>query len=186
MKVGIKSVSMDDIARSLGISKKTIYKHFSDKRDLVSKVIELNITKEQGVCNSHFGTPENAIRKMIDLSKYVSQTHKSMNATVLYDLQKYYPSQWKKFEAFRVGFISESIKTNIEDGIQEGLFRKTIEPAILSRLYVLLVQGLMKLLSEHPGEYDFVSVHQQMVSYHLYGICSPKGLIYLEQHINEI
>jgi hypothetical protein len=109
-----------------------------------------------------------------------------MNHAVLYDLQKYYPSQWKKFESFRVGFISESIRKNIETGMAEGVFRSTIKPDIISRIYVLLIQGLMKLLTEQPSDYDFVTIYKQMITYHLYGICSAEGLTYLEQHINEI
>ncbi|MEY2923925.1 MAG: hypothetical protein RLZZ337_465, partial [Bacteroidota bacterium] len=186
MRVGIKSVSMDDIARDLGISKKTIYKHFNDKRDLVSKVMDGKISTEQNMCTQHFDNDENAIQKMINLSKYISQANKSMNHAVLYDLQKYYPSQWKKFESFRVGFISESIRKNIETGMAEGVFRSTIKPDIISRIYVLLIQGLMKLLTEQPSDYDFVTIYKQMITYHLYGICSAEGLTYLEQHINEI
>lgn len=177
---------MDDIARDLGISKKTIYKHFNDKRDLVSKVMDGKISTEQNMCTQHFDNDENAIQKMINLSKYISQANKSMNHAVLYDLQKYYPSQWKKFESFRVGFISESIRKNIETGMAEGVFRSTIKPDIISRIYVLLIQGLMKLLTEQPSDYDFVTIYKQMITYHLYGICSAEGLTYLEQHINEI
>lgn len=186
MRVGIKSVSMDDIARDLGISKKTIYKHFSDKRDLVRSVLDKSISAEEQICKTCFQSSENAIRKMINLSKFVSQAHQTMNPAVIYDLQKYYPSQWKRFDAFRVGFISESIKTNINEGQKEGLFRKNINPEIISSLYVQLVKGLITYFSGNPSNYDFVTIHKQMVMYHLYGICSTQGLTYLEQHINEI
>jgi hypothetical protein len=186
MRVGIKSVSMDDIARDLGISKKTIYKHFTDKRDLVRCVLDSSISAEQNACKICFETDDNAIRKMINLSKFVSQAHQTMNPAVIYDLQKYYPSQWKRFEEFRVGFVSDSIKLNLKDGQAEGLFREKINPEIISSLYVLLVKGLISYFSENKTNYDFVTLHKQLVTYHLYGICSAQGLTYLEQHINEI
>ena len=186
MRVGIKSVSMDDIARDLGISKKTIYKHFTDKRDLVKCVLDSSISTEQKACKMCFETNDNAIRKMINLSKFVSQAHQTMNPALIYDLQKYYPSQWKRFGEFRVGFISNSIRKNLKEGQEEGLFREKINPEIISSIYVTLVKGLISFFTENKTNYDFVTLHKQLVTYHLYGICSAAGLTYLEQHINEI
>ncbi|NNJ56578.1 MAG: TetR/AcrR family transcriptional regulator, partial [Bacteroidia bacterium] len=176
----------DDIARELGISKKTIYKHFADKKDLVNQIFEGTINKEREACDSCYNSGENAIRKMIDLSKMISSGHKEMNASVLFDLRKYYPSLWRKFEEFRTGFIATSIKQNIEEGQTKNLYRDNINSDIVAGFYITLIQGMMKMLSDTKTNYDFQTLHRNMVYYHLYGICSPVGLEYLEQHINEI
>lgn len=186
MKIGIKSVSMDDIAREIGISKKTIYKHFEDKKDLVSQVFQESLNNEMHACKSSYSSSENAIQKMIDISKMISTSHKEVKASVLFDLKKYYPSLWRKFEAFRVGFVAKTIKQNIEEGQAENLYRKNLNADIIAGLYITLIHGMIEMLSNDDLNYDFQTLHRNMVNYHLYGICSPAGLEYLEQHINEI
>jgi AcrR family transcriptional regulator len=186
MRIGIKSVSMDDIARELGVSKKTIYKHFSDKKDLVLKVIEADMQREMLSCNTCYNTDENAVQKMIDISKHVSNQHKDINPTVIFDLQKYYPSAWEKINTFRTDFISSMIIQNIEEGQHETLYRNEIKPKIAAAMYGTLMQGMIQQLIQGDNNYDFKTLHLQMVSYHLFGICTQEGRSYLEQHINEI
>ena len=186
MRIGIKSVSMDDIARELGVSKKTIYKHFSDKEDLVLKVIETDMQQEMFSCNTCYSTDENAVQKMIDISKHISHQHRDINPTVIFDLQKYYPSAWAKVDAFRSDFISSVIIQNIEEGQNETLYRQEIKPKIAAAMYGTLIQGMMQQMIQGDNNYDFKTLHLQMVSYHLFGICTQEGRSYLEQHINEI
>jgi AcrR family transcriptional regulator len=186
MRIGIKSVSMDDIARELGVSKKTIYKHFADKRDLVSKVLEEDIRQDTKACLACYSSNSNAIQKMIDISRHISRQHKDLNPTVIFDVQKYYPSAWAKMEEYQTKFISSIIIQNIEEGQNEALYRKEIEPKIAAAMYGTLMQGMMQQLIQRDNNYDFKTLHLQMVSYHLFGICTQEGRSYLEQHINEI
>jgi AcrR family transcriptional regulator len=186
MRIGIKSVSMDDIARELGVSKKTIYKHFSDKKYLVLKVLEADILQETAACNKCYSIEGNAVQKMIDISRHISHRHKDLNPTVIFDVQKYYPSAWAKMEEYQNVFISSIIIQNIKEGQNEGLYRNEIEPKIAAAMYGTLIQGMMQQLIQGDNNYDFKTLHLQMVSYHLFGICTEKGRSYLEQHINEI
>ncbi len=185
-RIGIKSASMDDIARELGISKKTIYKHFEDKRSLVHSVLTANMKSEQEACIDCYKNEGNAVQTMIDVAKFISKAHKDMNPALLFDLRKYYPELWSKMDAFRREFIHNAIQSNIEEGQKEGLFRKSIIPEVVATLYINTVAGVIDSLSNPRNQYDFSIIHKQMISYHLYGICSPKGQHYLEQHINEI
>jgi len=177
---------MDDIARELTVSKKTIYKHFKHKKDLVNQIFELTISEEKKSCIQCYEGDDNAIRKMINLSKFVSSNHKEMNPAVLFDLRKYYPSIWKKLEQFRIGFIAESITQNIQEGINEKLYRDNLNSEIIAELYVNLVQTMINSLSKASNNHSFQTLHRNVVYYHLYGICSAAGLEYLEQHINEL
>ena len=186
MKYGIKSVSMDDLARELGMSKKTIYKHFDDKHTLVSASLESALELEQKACRIAWEGQENAIQKMINLSRYVSEMHSDMNPAVLYDITKYYPKLWVKFDSFRNEFIKNTIIQNINEGQTEGFYRKNLKPEVIALLYITLIKGMMSQLSESENTYDFVTLHRQMVAYHLNGICTTKGKTYLENHFNEI
>jgi AcrR family transcriptional regulator len=186
MRFGIKSVSMDDLARELGMSKKTIYKHFSDKKDLVASALDKALDLDRQACIRAYEGDSNAIQKMINLSRYVSEMHSDMNPAVLYDITKYYPKLWVKFESFRGNFIKETILENIEEGQKDGYYRENLKPDIISLLYITLIKGMMSQLSESSNPYDFGTLHKHMVSYHLNGICTTKGKQYLENHFNEI
>lgn len=186
MRIGIKSVSMDDIAREIGVSKKTIYKHFTDKKELVFTVLQVSLENDRIACNTCYNDTSNAVQKMIDISRYVSNQHCDINPTVIFDLQKYYPTAWIKMEEFRTEFIADVIIQNIQMGQNEGLYREEITPKIAATMYVTLMQGMMDQLVKGDNNYDFKTLHLQMVSYHLYGICTKKGRNYLINHVNQI
>lgn len=186
MQFGIKSVSMDDIASNVGVSKKTIYKHFVDKKALINDVMDHALSFDQTNCEKCTKGDGNAIQIMINLSKMVSESHKDMNPVVMYDVRKYYPITYLKIESFRNGFIKQNLKQNILQGQEEGLYSESIDPEIVSLYYITLIEGMMKQLSSKDNSYDFKTLHFHMVSYHLRGICTLNGLEYLENHINEI
>lgn len=186
MRIGLKSVSMDDIAREVGVSKKTIYKYYEDKESLISSVIETDIKQEKLQCETCYSTNENAVQKMINISRYISNQHKDINPTVIYDLQKYYPMQWAKMNAFQEEFITKSIALNITEGQKEKLYREDLKPMAVANMYGTLIQGMMKQMASKENTSDFKTLHLQMVSYHLHGICTTEGRSYLKQHINEI
>ncbi len=186
MRIGIKSVSMDDIAQILRISKKTIYKCFKDKQDLVNRVIEEKINFEKSTLKKYANSDKNAIQRMIDFSRYISQSKKNLNPTMIYDMQKFYPDQWAKMEEFRTDYFKETIKNNLKNGIKSGLFRSDLNADLIALMYITLVSGMVKQFTSAENNYQFQTIHFQMVSYHLHGICTEKGRTYLKQHINEI
>jgi len=186
MRIGIKSVSMDDIAREVGISKKTIYKHFKDKKDLVHNVVMLDLEQDKTQFTACYNTEHNAVQKMINISRNISHLHKDINPTVIYDLQKYYPSEWKNVQDFRTDFCLKSVTENIEEGVIDGYYRKDIKTQIAAHMYITLIEGMMEQLLDKNNNYNFQTLHLQMVTYHLYGICTKKGRNYLKLHINEI
>jgi AcrR family transcriptional regulator len=186
MRIGIKSVSMDDIAQILRISKKTIYKCFKDKQDLVNRVIEEKINFEKTTLKKYANSDKNAIQRMIDFSRYISQSKKNLNPTMIYDMQKFYPDQWAKMEEFRTDYFKETIKNNLKNGIKSGLFRSDINADLIALMYITLVSGMVQHFTSAENNYQFQTIHFQMVSYHLHGICTEEGRTYLKQHINEI
>ena len=124
MKFGIKSVTMDDLSRELGVSKKTIYKYFADKNDLVKLIIEMKVQMDQAVCINCSNQSENAIEDLINVSKFVIEHVGNVNPTVFYDLQKHYKDAWNIIEKHKWEFVLSMIKDNIERGIKEGIYRE--------------------------------------------------------------
>lgn len=186
MRIGIKSVSMDDIAREVGVSKKTIYKNFKDKKDLIRKVLEADIAIEKVACKESYSIDGNAIQKMINMSRHVSNRHKNTNPTIIYDLQKYYPNEWQLMEDFRTNFVYEAVKENLTEGQATGMYRENLDVEITCLMYGNLMQNMIATFGQTGSKFNFQNLHLQMVQYHLYGICTLKGREYLEQHIHEI
>ncbi len=129
MRLGIKSLTMDEIARQLGVSKKTLYKYASDKKELVSKAVQLAIDEEESLpypkCTKQNGT---AIDKIFAINTMVSEKLQSIQPAVIFDMQKYYPEAWAIMEEHKSVFIHNQIKENLAEGIKQGLYRRQHEP----------------------------------------------------------
>ena len=121
MRYGLKSVSMDDIASKLAISKKTIYRHYSDKDQLVMAVVKKVTSDNQMKCEDDIATSVNAVHEIILAMKQMSILFHAMNPSILYDLQKYYPQAFRIFEIHKSEFIYNKIRSNIIRGVKEGL-----------------------------------------------------------------
>ena len=114
MKYGIKSVSMDDVARELGISKKTLYQHFTDKDELVQKVVDYHMDMQEQEMKKIACAGHNAIEELLMVSKNITQLLKQTNPSVTYDLQKYYPETWRSIAINPEGSYLQA------DNIQHG------------------------------------------------------------------
>lgn len=183
MRFGIKSMTMDDMARQLGISKKTLYQFVSDKNDLVVKVMQGIVHREKEVSIKLCAIYDNAIDMLFELSKDISQKFGQIHPSINYDLEKYHPEAWKIFEEFRTTFVADCIEENIINGIKQGLFRDNLDPYIISRLYA----NKMELCTDSEvfpaDKYDFKDIHLELMRYHIRGIASEEGLAYLKQKI---
>ena len=186
MQYGIKSLTMDDIARHLGMSKKTLYQSFSDKADLVSKGIEAHMNEEVAAICSIQEKSQNAIEEMFLISQHVSQHLQSMHPSILFDLEKYYPSAFKKFNEYKTDVIMSCIAKNIEDGINQGFYRKNINIPIVAGLYV----GRMDILFDQQlfpaSQYNAKDVYFEAIRYHIRGIASEKGIEYLKDKFKSL
>jgi len=183
LRYGIKSVTMDDIARKLGMSKKTLYQYVDNKKDLVHKVMEQHIEIELEAMAQIRSTSIDAIDEMLGVSKYVTQVLREMSPTTVYDMHKYYRRTWDMVEAFHQKHIYEFIKINLEKGVEEGLYRKDFDPDIIAKFYVaktlLVVDEEMFPLRNYSKE----NLFKAFLEYHIHGVASVKGLKKLEQHL---
>jgi len=182
MRYGIKSVTMDDVAKSLKMSKKTLYQHVSDKQDLVKKVMsgycELDKLAVHSIIEMH---GDNAIDEILAITKYVTTQIKNIHPSIHYDLEKYYPEAWAEMNAFKVDFIYQHIAGNLERGIDQGLYRPNVNVAIIAKLYVTKLDIVFDPAVFPTREFQFVDVYMEMMRYHVRGVASEKGLKYLQE-----
>lgn len=184
-RYGIRSVSMDDIAAQLGMSKKTLYQYFEDKNELVNAVFDTVLAGNKAQCMHYAKKGENAIHEVFMSFDMLEEMLGNMNPSVLFDMQKYHPSAYRKFENFRNDFLYSLIKHNLEKGIKEELYREDIDVEILSRYRLHSV-----LLSFDPEVFPsnktrLVYIEQQLLEHFLYGLATSKGRKLIEKYKNQ-
>ncbi|MFM9943634.1 MAG: TetR/AcrR family transcriptional regulator [Bacteroidia bacterium] len=183
-KFGIKSLSMDDIARELGISKKTIYQYFTDKNDLVNKTFIHILNYNESRCSCIKQENKNPVDEILMITRDVSQQMKGINPSVFYDLRKYHPESWQLFETHSNEFIYTQLKENLIRGKEQGLYRDDLHEKIVARLYISLIQTICNPELFSNIDYDFGSVYNEMIHYHFNGICTLKGRNYFNSKIS--
>jgi AcrR family transcriptional regulator len=185
MKSGIKSVTMDDLARHLGMSKKTIYKYFKDKKELVRTIILGNIAEDKKLCLETEQTAENAIDQMILIAKFISVSFGSVHSSVFYDLQKYHKDAWDLMEAHKSVFVRKHIEKNIERGMQEGLYRSDIKNDIIAVAYIASMDTIFNGVSFSNNQYTVSDIFVEIIRFLIRGITNEKGIEYLKKRIKQ-
>lgn len=182
IKYGVKSLTMDDIARELGMSKKTIYLHVENKADLVMKVVTLYLDDERAEMDQILKSSKNSVEEMVKMIHYLLTNFSELNTSAIYDLQKYYPKAWNMFNEYRYNYVLERIKENLNSGIEQGVYRPDMQPEIIGKFYVAGIDMMLNQQLFPSKHYQFLDIYRQFVNYHLRGVVSAKGLKFLEQH----
>lgn len=179
-RVGIKSVTMDDLSRELGMSKKTIYLSVDNKKDLVEKVMQRYIDKEACFLQEMQINKLNAIDIIVEIVKHVHNSLSNLPLSAIYDLNKYYPKSWGLFNGFKKKFIFESMESIIKKGKEEGLFRASINETLIAKFYLISIEGTLNPNNFPSNEFDFKETYLEYVLYHLHGLVSDQGKQYLK------
>ncbi len=185
MRYGIKSVTMDDLAREMGMSKKTLYQYVANKAELIENIFQLKIAEEQQMMATYRKESADAIDEILKIARHVIRELRQFSPTVMYDLQKYYRGTYRQMEAYHTRHIIKIIRENIERGIKEGVYRSNLSPDILSKLYVAKSSLVAdpELFPLH--QYNIEQLFKEHIIYHLHGVASPKGLEVFEQYLKE-
>lgn len=185
-RYGIKSVTMDDVARELGISKKTLYQHIDNKKDLIECIIDDHIVNEKHCLTEITGDAKDPVEQILMVARYVLKVLREVKPTAIYDLKKYYRDTWKRMDKFHLEYVYQMIKANIDEGMAQGLYRQNINSDIIAKLYV----GKTMLLTDEQlfpmREYDRDTLFEEYITYHLRGIVSDKGLEKLKTYQPEL
>lgn len=175
LRYGIRSVTMDDIARELGKSKKTLYEYCANKEELVAMVINSHIRKVQETINEIQQEYDNALESWINISNYQVRFLRDFNPSVIFDLKKYYPSAWQNFEKHKQEFMYQKMKENLQQGMREGLYRKDLNPDIIATHHIYKVEVFASPDTFRDIDVEPSTAIKELVKYHLYGVTSEKG-----------
>ncbi len=185
MQYSIRSVSMDDIAANLGMSKKTIYQYFKDKDELVEAVVENVIETNQCACNEDRERAINAVHEIFLVMDMMAEMFKTMNPSILFDMQKYHPSAYRKFQKHRNEYLYNICSQNLERGICEALFRPEIQVDILARYRVETMLIAFNPEFQRSVKQSLLEIEKEIIIHYLFGLVSLKGyklvLKYMEQ-----
>ena len=181
MQYGIKSMTMDEIARQMGISKKTLYQYVSNKNELVVKVMAMKLSEEKDCMYQLFDSGNNPIDELMQITDFVRSNMKEMHPSVIFDLKKYHPDAWKLMHEHKENFIYNSITHNLQKGVEEGLYRDNLVPEIIAKLYLGMVNVIISGENFAESKYNQAELHEQMIRYHIRGIANEKGRKYLKE-----
>jgi AcrR family transcriptional regulator len=182
MKLGIRSVSMDDICSQLGISKKTIYQHFKDKDELVDIVLQEEITFMQHETLGCCSTSIDAVDEIFKTMQLITKQMGNMNPVVLVDLHKYHFTSFQQFMQHKNTFLLDIISKNLKRGIEEGYYRQDLQVEILAR-YRLESMILAFNMDIFPtSRYNLAEVSIAIIENFLYGLATEKGFKLIEAY----
>ncbi len=181
MRLGIKSMTMDEVATQLRVSKKTLYEHFSDKNDLVEQVVS-------AVCGHHRSSIDaicakglNAIEEHMEITRFLVAQVGGMHPSVQFDLQKYHPKAWAIMDSCEKRVVHGCISANLTKGIKEGLYREDLDVEVITRLYLARMDSTWDGQVFPADRFSMSDVLWKHLDYHIRGIASRKGIAYLEK-----
>jgi len=175
MKYGLRSVSMDDIARHLGISKKTIYQHFADKDEVVATVAQVHMRQQQEQFEAISKEAKNAVEEMALLAVNMKEHLRNVNPSLLFDMQKYHSRAWGEWLAFKHDVIRESLVRTMKDGVRDGYFRADANIAILATMRLEQVQMAFDHTLFPRDTYSLSEIQAQLFEHFVHGIMTDKG-----------
>jgi AcrR family transcriptional regulator len=185
-RFGIKSITMDDVAKELGISKKTLYQHVTDKEDLVGKYIDNEIEFRQKQICECFKVGYNAIEELFEISFFMNKLMREQNPATEHDLKKYYPEQYQKILNVKREGMVKYILLNLEKGKNEGLYRENMDDEVIARLYLSHSESIAFSSLYTVEELTSIKIFIELLSHHIRGIATAEGIKELEKNIKKI
>jgi AcrR family transcriptional regulator len=186
MQFGIRSVSMDDIAAALGMSKKTIYQYYADKDELVDAVVTDELKKTVEDCEACKTGARDAVEEVVLSMNQIHDQFQNMNPVILYDLQKFHPGAFQKFLKHKNEYLFKIIRQNIERGIKEELYRSGLNADVLSKFRLESMLLAFNLHVFPPGKYRLVEVTEIIMENFIYGLATLKGHKLFLKYRNEL
>jgi AcrR family transcriptional regulator len=177
LRYGIRSITMSDIARELGVSKKTLYQEVSSKEELVKKVFEFDLEESRNHMIQIQSQSKDAIEQMVQTTIFLMQRMRKLSPVTHYDLQKYYGPLWSDLESKHLEFIYEFLKKNITWGKSMGLYRENIDAEIIARFFIHKASMAVDEVYFPLETYQRDDLLMQLLSYHINGITTPQSVL---------
>jgi AcrR family transcriptional regulator len=177
MRYGIRSISMDEVARHLAMSKKTLYQHFENKDELIYKIVELDT---QNDCQEWATLLEackdkSALEETQQTGVLMRKLIAGINPIIIFELKRFHPRAWREHNTIRENQMESSIHNNILRGQAEGYYLHFLNPKIMARMRVGQVMMAFDPDIFPAHEYDFTSVQEQMFEHYVRGLLTPAG-----------
>ena len=183
LKLGFKSITMDDIAGEMCISKKTIYKYFCNKEILIEETTEAIHKEIHEIIDNIIIKNHNAIQENFEIRKMFKEMFKSSDNSPIYQLRKHYPEIYDKVMQREISECNNLFQQNIEKGIAQGLYRKNINIQSYTKFYYSLVFSIKESTS---SEQESQKIELEILEYHTRAMATPEGLIELEKNLSNL
>lgn len=174
-KYGIKNITMDDIARHLSMSKKTIYKYFKEKDEIVHCLMQMSIEEDKCRFKKIYDSSQNVVAEVFEIMKEMREIFTKINPIVFHELSKYYPETWKEFQKFKSGFIQGMIENTLSKGQKDGFIRNDINVQLMAKLRVENIEMTLNGEFFTTDKLSMVDVQLAITEHFLYGVCTLKG-----------
>ena len=184
MRNGIKSVSMDDIAAHLAISKKTLYKWFENKDEIVQATMSRHLDSTQHECKTMIDGASSAIDELFQMLTWIKQEFSNVHPSIFYDLKKFHATTWQLWQAHKNEFILSQIVANLRRGIAEGLFRADLDVDVLARLRLAQIELQFDPDLFPPREFANERVSVALLEHFMLGVATLKGHKLINQYRN--
>lgn len=184
-RYGIKSVSMDDIARELGISKKTLYQIFKDKKDLVEQVLNFHQGCGLREVKARSKDAENAMDEYLKFILMIREWIEELNPSFEYDLEKYYPDLCKRNREAKIANMTDFFIENINRGKKEGVYRVDFDAEVLAKFHITTVMNIQNSGMFTMTEMMNFNIYRQYFIFLMRGIADKKGIEIIEKRVLE-
>ena len=183
LNYGFKSVTMDDIADKLGISKKTIYAHYSTKNKLVEAAgHQVLQTVTEGIDKIR-ARKLNPVIENFEIKRFVNQHLKGEKTSPHFQLKKYYPKVFVKILSRQFELLQNCVSDNLARGLELGYYRPELDPRFISRIHFVGMMGIKDKELFPAEEYSESQLMHQFLEYHLRAICTPEGVKILDEFL---
>jgi len=181
---GMKAMTMDDIARELHVSKKTLYKYVKNRSELVTKCVRLRIHIQRETRTMLAAAGLNAIEENFKIIEFNSQVISKTSARVHDDLEKHFPEAFAEIQDYTNNFLLDAVIANIEKGIKEGLYCEQVNAKILAKMYISKIDLVFDGLTFPLDEFKLENVLSTVVIHNMRGMATTKGIKVLEEFTN--
>ncbi|MFB6455858.1 TetR/AcrR family transcriptional regulator [Chitinophaga sp. Hz27] len=172
---GVKGVTMFDIARECGISKKTLYEHFEDKQSLIRESMNELLNDHIQFAEKNHSDSANAIEELVNQMQFIRSKARTLNPVMLFEIEKYHPETWKIVQRFQSDCILTGIKDNLKRGMNEGIFRKNLNLEVTARMRQLQLEAAFDPIHYPADQYEISSVMDEVTSHFILGVATLQG-----------
>ena len=185
MRYGIRSITMDEIAAQLGISKKTIYQFFTDKDAMVEAVVNEEMKNNEEGCRIFSQSAQNAVHEIFLAMDGMQEMLKTMNPQLMYELEKHHPAAYKRLKQYKYQFLFTIVKENLQRGANEEIYRTGLNIELITRHRI--ESAFMPFNSEAfpQNKFPMNQTCQELAVLFLHSICNEKEKKLIEKYLNE-